>query len=157
METVSTAQDLENIGVGPTCETVNIHLCWCHVGALQMCDLCLVTFWANRAFTADHQRESARWCVQHTERNCRSRRRSTARVRHGQNHAHEALVPAGPVFAREATQTAPHTSPGSLCIFGFSFHKLSLEASLDNACGSCKTGESTWRTQHCRTAPQPWS
>ena len=36
METMST----ENIGVGPTCETVYIHLCWCHV-----CNLCLVIFW----------------------------------------------------------------------------------------------------------------
>ena len=41
METTSTAQDLENIGVGPTCETVNIRLCWCHVGALQMCVICV--------------------------------------------------------------------------------------------------------------------
>ena len=91
--------------------------------AADVCDLCLVTFWANRAFTADHQRESAR-CVQHTEKNCGSGCRSTVRVRHGQNHAHD------PVFARVATQTAPRTSPGSLCIFGFSSHKLSLEASF---------------------------
>ena len=41
METTSTAQDLENIGVGPTCEIVKIHLCWCHVGALQMCVICV--------------------------------------------------------------------------------------------------------------------
>ena len=38
---VRIAQDLEKIGVGPTCETVNIHLCWCHVGALQMCVICV--------------------------------------------------------------------------------------------------------------------
>ena len=31
METFSTAQDLENIGVGTTCGTVNIFWCWCHV------------------------------------------------------------------------------------------------------------------------------
>ena len=60
----------------------------------------------------------------------RSRRRFTARVRQGRNAAHEALVPASPVFARVATRTAPHTSPGSLCIFGISFHRLSLEASF---------------------------
>ena len=35
--------------------------------AADVCDLCLVTFWANRAFTADHQRESAR-CVSNTRR-----------------------------------------------------------------------------------------
>ena len=29
--------------------------------AADVCDLCLVTFWANRAATADHQRESARY------------------------------------------------------------------------------------------------
>ena len=60
----------------------------------------------------------------------RSRRRSTARVRHGRNDAHEALVHAGPVFAPVATQTAPRTSPGPLRIFGFSSHKLSSEASF---------------------------
>ena len=102
--------------------------------AADVCELCLVTFWANRAFTADHQRESAR-CVSNTERNCRSRRRSTARVRHGRNHAHEALVLVGPEFARVAEQLRLHlaTSPGPLCIFGSSSHKLSLEASLDKA------------------------
>ena len=68
METMSTAQDLENIGVGPTCETVNAHQCWCHVGALQMCVICVsVLCLANRAFTADQQRESAR-CVSNTRR-----------------------------------------------------------------------------------------
>ena len=46
METMSTAQDLENVGVGPTCEAVNIHLCWCHVDALQMCVICVsLLFW----------------------------------------------------------------------------------------------------------------
>ena len=29
VESVGTAQDLENIGVGPTCETVNNPWCWC--------------------------------------------------------------------------------------------------------------------------------
>ena len=35
--------------------------------AADVCDLCLVTFRANRAFTADHQRESARY-VSNTRR-----------------------------------------------------------------------------------------
>ena len=47
-------------------------------------------------------------CVQHTERNRRSRRRSAARVRHGRIHACEARVLVGPEFARVAEQLRLH-------------------------------------------------
>ena len=48
-----------------------------------VCDLCLSTlFGHSRLHSRSATRERA-MCVQHTERNCPSRRRSTARVRHG--------------------------------------------------------------------------
>ena len=99
METMGTAQDLENIGVKST------HLCWCHVGALQMCLMRVsLLFWP----IAPSQRIINARARDTCPRNCRSRRRSTARVRHGRNHAHEALVFVGPEFARVAHQLRLH-------------------------------------------------
>ena len=148
METISTAQDLENIGVGPTCEPVSIHLCWCHVGALQMCVICV---WQSRLHSRSSTRERA-MCVQHTERNCRSLRRSTARVRHGQNHAHEALSSLQVQYSRgkrlrlHLAHLLDHCASSASASTGCRWRPP-----LTKPCRSCKTGESTWRTQHCRT------
>ena len=114
-------------------------------------------FLANRPFAADHQSESAR-CVQHTERNRRSRRLSTARVRHGRNGAHEALVPVGPEVARVAEQLRLHLAHlldhvhlrlqlPQVVVGGLLGQSLAESAKLARAPGC---------TQHCRTAPQTW-
>ena len=122
-----------------------------------MCDLCLVTFWDNRAFTAGHQRESAR-CVSNTRRGIVEAVADPPRECATDKTTPMKLSSLQVQYSR-GLQLRLHLtlSPAPLCIFGFSSHKLSLEASLDNPCGSCKTGGSTWRTQHCRTAPQTWS
>ena len=63
---MTTEQDLENIGVEPTCETVNIHLCWCHEGALQIvCDLCLIAFFGQSPFLSTVNVSFLDWNCKH--------------------------------------------------------------------------------------------
>ena len=122
--------------------------------AADVCDLCLVTFWDNRAFTADHQRESAR-CVSNTrrgiveavadpQRECAMDKTtpmklSSLQVQHSRGlqlrlHLIHLLGHCA------SSASAPQVVVGGLL--------------LTKPCGGCKTGGSTWRTQHCRTAPQ---
>ena len=120
METMGTAQDLENIGVKST------HLCWCHVDALQLCLISVsLLFWP----IAPSQRIINARARDTCPRNCRSRRRSTARVRHARIRG----LPTNSDCTSQISWT--------MCIFGFIFHNVSSEASLDKA---------LWRLQNCR-------
>ena len=159
---VCPAQDLENISVGPSCETVRILWCWCHVGCgadvSALCPVFVFFFFANRPFATDHQSESA-WCPARGEES--SKPSLTARVRHGRNDAHEALVPVGPEFARVAEQLRLHLAHlldhvhlrlqlPQVVVGGLLGQNLVEGAKLARA--PCARS-----TQHCRTAPQTWS
>ena len=93
-------------------------------------------------------------CVQHTERNRRSRRRSTARVRHGLNRRPRSSRSCGSRIRVGclATQSAPRTSPGPCTSSASASTGRCRRPPWTKRCRGCKTGESTWRTQHWRTA-----
>ena len=83
-------------------------------------------------------------CVQHTERKRGSRRRSTARVRHGRNDAHEAFVPAGPELAWFAEQLRLHLASGGPCASSASASTgWRRRPPWTKPCRGCKPGEGT--------------
>ena len=101
-------------------------------------------------------------CVQHTERNRRSRRRSTARVRHGLNDAHEALVPVGPEFAWDAEQLRVHLAHllghvhlrlqlPQIVVGGLLGQNVEEVAKLARAPGALSTGERLLEEKSPRT------
>ena len=66
---------LGSVGVGPTCETVIILWYWCHVGCgADVSALCPVFFFCQSPFRSRSSKRERAMCVQHTERNRRSRR-----------------------------------------------------------------------------------
>ena len=147
----------ENIGVGPTCETVRILWCWCHVGAVHACLLCvssyfLVPFGLSQPIIKASARDV---CPTHGEiveavadppRECAMDATTPMEL--------SSLWVQNSLGLPSNSGCTSHIS-WTLWIFGFTFQRLSSGG--QKPCRGCKTGENTWRTQHCRTAPQTWS
>ena len=97
-------------------------------------------------------------CVQHTERKRGSRRRSTARVRHGRIDGPEAFVPVGPEIARVAEQLRLHLAHLLLLHLRLQIPHVVVRGLLGQGLvEDAKLARAPRRTRRCRRAPQTWS